>query len=211
MNPKIAKQLHYLEEAAKTLVWWSLSQIARGDHLVNDPKKGERAWIIPCTTGEWLYRRITEADARNVLELGTSIGYSTLWIAAAIAERDGVVHTIERNPKKVTIAGEAFLQAGLEPFIRQHEGEIAEVLTAFTTTHPAIEPFDFVFMDADRGHYHEYFPVIESMLTPDALIVADNAGNMNSRMQPFLDLLTHRGWSWEILNIDNGLLVSKNN
>jgi predicted O-methyltransferase YrrM len=60
----------------------------------------------------------------------------------------------------------------------------------------------------DRGHYHEYFPFIKKHLLSGALLIADNAGNMNQRMKPFFDLLTDEKWDWEIKDLDNGILIA---
>lgn len=196
--------LKKIESDAKSLVWWKDEQRARGEDVVNDPRKGERPWIIPATTGQFLYDLIVKNNFKSVLELGTSIGYSTLWIANALSKTGGHVHTIEHSLNKIPVAKQYFRESGLENLITLHEGNILDTLKQF----PNNLKFDFVFMDADRGHYHEYFPLIKKHLSEGAMIVADNAGNMNARMQPFFDLLEQESISYQVLNLDNGLLIA---
>jgi predicted O-methyltransferase YrrM len=199
----IQELLKTIEQESQTLVWWKSEQIARGEDIENDPKKGERPWIIPETTGRFLYDMIRENNFQSVLELGTSIGYSTLWIASALEQTSGHVHTIELSLNKIPVAQNYFEMSELNHRITLHQGFILKVLEKF----PDDLVFDFVFMDADRGHYHEYFPIIKKHLMSGAVIIADNAGNMNARMQPFFDLLAQENISFEIKDLDNGLLV----
>lgn len=200
--------LAVVEEQAKSLVWWSPDQIERGEHLVNDPKKGERAWSVPRETGEFLHALILDKQPGIILELGTSIGYSTLWLAHAAASYGGHVHTIERQSHKFEIARENISSGGLGHAVSFYKGEIMEVLKSLEGTFQKGR-IGLVFMDADRGHYHEYFPLLKPYLTADAVIVADNALNMNKRMQPFFQVLDSEGWHYEIKDLDNGLLIAR--
>ncbi len=203
--------LQTIKQASQSLVWWKVEQVARGEDVINDPKKGERPWIIPETTGQFLHDMIVKHNFSSVLELGTSIGYSTIWIADALSQTahpstsSRQVHTIEHSLNKIPVAQKYFQESGLDSFITLHQGNILDILEQF----PSDQTFDFVFMDADRGHYHEYFPRIKKHLREGAIIVADNAGNMNARMQPFFDLLEQEGVSFEVLDMDNGLLVAR--
>ncbi len=201
---RLQSLLKKIESDAKSLVWWKDEQRARGEDVTNDPKKGERPWIIPETTGKFLHDLILKNNFHSVLELGTSIGYSTLWIADALSQTNGHVHTIEHSQNKIPVAKNYFEESGLSSRITLHEGNILNIIQQFSDD----QKFDFVFMDADRGHYHEYFPIIKKHLKEDALIVADNASNMSSRMQPFFDLLNQEGIPFEIKDIDNGLLIT---
>jgi predicted O-methyltransferase YrrM len=200
----IENLLKKIKQESKSLVWWKVEQKERGEDIINDPKKGERPWIIPETTGQFLHNLILKNKFSSVLELGTSIGYSTLWIADALSQTGGHVHTIEHSLNKIPVAKNYFQESGLSSFITLHEGNIMDSLESF----PSDLAFDFIFMDADRGHYHEYFPLIKKHLKQGAIIVADNAGNMNKRMQPFFDLLTQENIKFEILDLDNGILIA---
>lgn len=201
----IQELLKKIQIDAQSMVWWKTEQIARGEHVIPNTTKGERPWIIPETTGQFLYDVIIKNKFTSVLELGTSIGYSTLWIAHALEKTNGHVHTIEHSQNKIPVAKKYFQESGMDNHITLHEGNIFDILQSF----PTDTKFDFIFMDADRGHYHEYFPIIKKHLASGVIIVADNAGNMSGRMQPFFDLLTQEHISYEILPIDNGILVAR--
>ncbi len=189
---------------AADLVWWKPEQMERGEHLENNPRKGERPWIIPETTGKFLYDTIITESSRSVLELGTSIGYSSIWMAYALRKTTGHLYTIEHSHNKVPVARKHFSEAGVVDTITLYEGSIGDIIQQF----PNELQFDGLFMDADRGHYHEYFPILEKHLMSGAWVIADNAGNMQQRMKPFLELLITMGWQYEILDFDNGLLVA---
>jgi predicted O-methyltransferase YrrM len=197
-----------VQEQSKNLVWWSPSQIARGDDIANDPTKGERPWSVPEATGRFLHETVSELQPKIILELGTSIGYSTLWMAHAAAAYDGHIHTIEMKPEKYALAQKNIKDAGFESVVTFHHAMIMDVIENLQNILGETK-IDFIFMDADRGHYHEYFPLIKKHLSKKALLIADNAGNMQGRMTPFLKLLEQEGWACEIKEMDNGILVAK--
>ncbi len=197
-----------VQEQSKNLVWWSPSQIARGDDIANDPAKGERPWSVPEATGRFLHETVSELQPKIILELGTSIGYSTLWMAHAAAAYGGHIHTIEMKPEKYALARKNIKDAGFEPAVAFHHAMIMDVIENLQNILGETK-IDLVFMDADRGHYHEYFPLIKKHLSEKALLIADNAGNMQGRMTPFLKLLVQEGWTYEIKEMDNGILVAK--
>jgi predicted O-methyltransferase YrrM len=214
------EKIRAVENDSRNMVWWKPEQIDRGEHLRDDTIKGERPWIIPETTGRFLYDCIHDHGYTRILELGTSIGYSTLWLAKALQDSntsskhspgDGNekphIDTVERSDNKIPVAQKYFNEFGVGDMITLHHTRISE----FLQTIPDDTVYDCMFLDADRGHYHEYLPILQQHLSPNGVIIADNAGNMQTRMQPFLDLLTEYGFHWEILDIDNGLLVARKN
>lgn len=196
-----------IEHQGRTLVWWSPDQIARGEDVLNDPKKGERAWAVPRQTAQWLHDTISRHRPMTILELGTSIGYSTAWMAHAASAYGGHVHTIEIRNYKYDIAKQNLTDGGLVRFVTMYNAPIIDILNNLEL-HLSGQKIDLVFMDADRGHYHEYFPLIEPFLSPGALIVADNAISHAARMQPFMNLLDEHGWKRDLIGIDNGIVVA---
>jgi predicted O-methyltransferase YrrM len=131
MNNNQQILLASIAQSAKTLVWWKAEQQARGEHLENSPTKGERPWIIPETTGQFLHDLILKNKFTAVLELGTSIGYSTLWIADALLQTNGYIHTIEHSLNKIPVAKKYFEVSGLQQRITLHEGNILDIIQQF--------------------------------------------------------------------------------
>jgi len=125
-------------------------------------------WNVSRAAGKFLYILAVAAKAKNVVELGTSTGYSGAWLAAAMRETGGRVLTIDSDPEKVKLANESFAQAKVAPYISVASGKALAVLPT------APGPFDFVFIDADKEEYIAYVEALWPNLKPGALIVADN-------------------------------------
>lgn len=189
---------------AKNYVIYSPSQIARGDHLKNYTTVGERAWSIPKTTGEFLYSLIFKLGFRTALELGTSIGYSTLWIAAALDEQGEHAHmiTLEKNPEKSDIARNIL---GLYfPFVQFHSGLISNYLPMI----PEGTTFDFIFMDADRGNYQKYWNYLKHFLHKKSIVVIDNALRNQKSVTDFQNFIrTNTTLMSYLYPLDNGLFI----
>lgn len=107
-----------------------------------------------------------------MLEIGTSSGYSTIWFAAALQKvPKSKIITIENNPKKIQIARKNFKEAGVENKITIKCGDALGILSQFS--HETTK-FDFIFIDADKEHYTQYFDASLPLLKIGGLICADN-------------------------------------
>jgi len=113
---------------------------------------------------------------KKILEIGTSVGYSTLWFADAIIGKNSKIITIEQNPQKINIAQKNFRKAGVFSMIEIKEGVAKDVLIELKKSikSNAKNYFDFVFIDADKEEYSFYFDICLSMLKKDGIIAADN-------------------------------------
>lgn len=107
--------------------------------------------------------------ARRVLEIGTSNGYSTIWLAASIGPLGGRVISIDRSPEKQQMARENLSRAGLADYVDLRCGDATEVVAALPG------PFDFVLFDADRKSAPEQLKTLLPKLESKALVLADNA------------------------------------
>ncbi|KUO50609.1 MAG: hypothetical protein APF76_08155 [Desulfitibacter sp. BRH_c19] len=120
----------------------------------------------PQTTG-LLYLLAKMNHSKNVLEIGTATGYSTIWLARAVAPH-GKVTTIEINQLRHRRAREYFQRAGLDSNITPYLGDALQILPQLRGE------FDFIFMDAAKGQYIAFFEYVYRLLAPGGILVADN-------------------------------------
>jgi predicted O-methyltransferase YrrM len=135
-------------------------------------------------TGEFLSVLVRATGARRILEIGTSNGYSTLWLAEAARAVGGHVTTVEISDYKTELAAATFARSGLAPVIDLVHEDAARVLEGQP---PA--SFDFVFLDSERSQYPAWWPRLREILRPGALLVADNASTHPMELAPFVALV----------------------
>ncbi len=153
----------------------------------NDETITERAGRmlnITRDTGEFLALMIRATNARRILEIGTSNGYSTLWLAAAAAATDGEVTTIELSPYKHGLAAENFARTHLSSRIRQVRANAGDVL-AQTREHA----YDLIFLDSERPEYPGWWPQLKRVMRPGGLLIVDNAVSHAEQLAPFIALV----------------------
>ena len=127
-----------------------------------------RSRAIPPATGRLLFALVAPQNGCEVLEIGGSRGYSTLWLAAGARILGGHVTSLERDPVKCEAWRANVAAAGLEEWATLLEGEAAETLATLD------EEFDVVFLDADKDEYERLFELALPRLEPGGLVVADN-------------------------------------
>lgn len=121
-------------------------------------------------------------QARNILEIGSFTGYSALWLAQALP-KDGMLHTIEKNPAHAAIAAESIARAAYGRRIHIHTGDALDILPGLA----AKGPFDFVFIDADKRQYPDYLHWAERYLRRGGVLAVDNtllSGSVYSKTLP---------------------------
>jgi len=117
-----------------------------------------------------LLRLLTEAiNAKNVVEVGTSTGYSGLWLSLALQKTGGRLTTFEIDPGRAAQAREHFRKAGVAQLVTVVEGDAHRTVTQLQ------EPIDLVFIDADWGGYTDYLNKLLPLVRPGGLILAHNA------------------------------------
>jgi caffeoyl-CoA O-methyltransferase len=121
--------------------------------------------------GKLLYTLALLCNARNILEIGTLGGYSTIWLAKALPN-DGRLITLEYDPFYAEVAQKNITLAGLKSKVEVRVGKALELLPKIETE--ITTPFDLIFIDADKPPYAEYFQWAIKLARPGALIVADN-------------------------------------
>jgi predicted O-methyltransferase YrrM len=131
-------------------------------------KAHETYLSVPVQDGRAL-RLLTEATgARYVVEIGTSTGYSGLWLCLALQKTDGRLTTFEIDHQRAAMAREHFKEAGVEKMVTVVEGDAHEQLAKLTG------PIDIVFVDADKGGYVDYLNKLLPLVKPGGLILAHN-------------------------------------
>jgi len=110
-------------------------------------------------------------NAKKVLELGTLGGYSTIWLARALPE-NGKVTTIEMDKHHRNVAQKNIENAGLSQKVDLRVGNALDILPQIIEEND--EPFDMIFIDADKPPYTEYFDYALRLSRPGTLIICDN-------------------------------------
>jgi predicted O-methyltransferase YrrM len=146
-------------------------------------QRPRRMLNITRDTGEFLAVLVRATLARRVLEIGTSNGYSTLWLAGAARAIGGSVTTVELSDYKVGLARATFARSGLAGFISLVQEDAGRVLR-----HSADGAFDLVFLDSERPEYPGWWPDLARVLRPGGLLVVDNATSHQAEMAPFVAL-----------------------
>jgi len=136
---------------------------------------------VPASDGRLLHDLIVEKGFTRALEIGTSTGHSGIWIAWALSKTGGKLITIEIDEARHAQAVKNFEAAGLSRYVDARLGDAHEIV-------PALEgPFDFVFNDADKGWYKNYFVSLSPRMTVGGCFTAHNALMRSSDVREFID------------------------
>jgi predicted O-methyltransferase YrrM len=128
----------------------------------------QRSRQIEPTTGRFLFALAASQAGIEVLEIGGSRGYSSIWLAAGARVLGGRVVSLENDPQKCAAWRANIAAAGLEEWAELVEGD------AFETLRTTADVFDLVFLDAEKGDYEALFGLVRPVLDAGGLVVADN-------------------------------------
>ena len=148
-------------------------------------ERPRRMLNITRDTGEFLSVLVRATAARRVLEIGTSNGYSTLWLAEAALASGGSVVTVEQAAYKLGLAATTFARSGLAHGISQVQSEAGQYLKA-----AGAGAFDLIFLDSERSQYAGWWTDLKRVLRPGGLLVVDNATSHPAEMAPLVALVT---------------------
>jgi predicted O-methyltransferase YrrM len=165
--------------------------------------RAERLRAIRPEVGEFLLTLALATSARSILEIGTSVGYSTLWLAVAARANSGRVTTFEVDPAKVALAQETFADAGVFDLVDvRHEDALAALTEGGADA-------DLVFLDAEKEDYTRFLPAIVATLRPGGLFVADNLLSHAESLKGFRRAaLEHPALTGLVVPIGRGELVA---
>ncbi|WP_080056935.1 O-methyltransferase [Spirosoma aerolatum] len=166
-------------------------------------QRSERMLNITPDTGPFLSILIKSAKAKDILEIGTSNGYSTIWLADAARCTGGHVTTIEMNPWKVNQARLNFQTASVDEFITQ----IVIPAETYLPTCPS-DSVDFIFLDSERSQYAGWLNQLLRLLRPGGLLVVDNAVSHEAELAEFTSVVRQTpGLDTSLVPIGNGELL----
>jgi predicted O-methyltransferase YrrM len=168
--------------------------------------KGYQFWSVPRKDGEFLHLMVKATRARNVLELGTSHGFSAIWMGLGLEETNGHLTTIEIDPERHDLARRHISEAGLSQRVTLIRGDAHKEVARLEG------PFDFVFMDADKEGQVDYFnKLYPKKLVPGGILAVHNAIRQASSMQDYLKMIRkHPDFDTVILSatMDDGFCIS---
>ncbi len=167
IHPAILDRMKFLEE------------LDTKDRLDGTPRL-RRLRQIPPETGKFLALLVAGAPEGSIFEIGTSAGYSTLWLALAAQALGRKITTFEVLPEKVKLAQETFQAAGVETTVELIAGDAQEYLANY-------DNFAFVFLDAEKEAYGDCYELVVPRLVRGGLLVADNAINHREALAPMLE------------------------
>jgi len=146
---------------------------------VDGTPQSQRLRAITPETGQFLLTLAISVGARTIVEVGTSGGYSGLWLALAARECGGRLITFDVDPAKVARAAEAFVDAGLADVVEQRTEDGVAGLARFDGD------VDLVFLDAEKAIYEAALEPAIGALRPGGLLIADNLTSHEDELAPF--------------------------
>ncbi|CAM4445314.1 O-methyltransferase [Paenibacillus macerans] len=158
---------------------------------------------IPPETGKLISLLLASAPEGNVLEIGTSGGYSTLWLAMACQLKNRQLHTFEIEEVKIQIARETFAFAGLEELVQLETGDALTNITKF-------DEIGFCFCDLDKEFYDDIYNFVLPRLVSGGLFIADDVISHSNILQTFVDkVLCDPCVDALVIPINKGVLLAR--
>lgn len=157
-------------------------------------------WNINEQTAQLLYILIKTKQPKNILEIGTSNGYSTFWMSLASEHLGAIIDTIEVDEARFKLAQKNLTD---RYNIILHSGKAEQIIPKLN------KKYDFVFIDANKVDYINYIKLILKKLNDKAFIVADNIISHKESVQEYLDYIkSNSAFESMSLDIDSGLEIS---
>lgn len=168
---------------------WFIQTLSPDDAALNAARDASRAAGLPDhelapNQAKLLYLMCQLVGAQRVLEVGTLAGYSTIWFARAVGPT-GHVTTLEIDPTCAEVSRQNFVDAQVDDRITLIEGPARDSLNRLVS--PQTEPFDVVFLDADKQNSPHYLTAALALTRPGSLIIADNVVRNGAVIDPDSD------------------------
>lgn len=174
------------------------------DELYEFGKRHGGMWNIGPQGGALLAWLVGLCGAQRALEIGTSNGYSAIWLARALAVRGGSLVTLEVDPVKAEMARANLKRSELHDSVTIVEGP------ALASVQVLGGPFDLVFIDADKSKYVDYLRAARRLVRPGSIIAADNITSHPDDTEPYRALVdADDGLDSVLLPVGGGLYLSR--
>lgn len=166
-------------------------------------KTAKNYWNISREVAKLLYILVITQKSKHILELGTSNGYSGIWLGLAAKQTGAKILTIEYFQERIDLANENFKYCNLNNIIEVKQGKILDILKNLNNK------YDFVFIDANKSEYIDYFKNIEPLLVNNSIVIADNIISHPEEVKSYVNYVTnHPEFETVLLPIDNGIMIS---
>ena len=138
------------------------------DERARGVPRDQRARQVARTTGQFLFAFVAPQTDCEVLEIGGSRGYSSIWLGAGVRHLGGRVLSLENDPAKVEAWRRNVAEAGLEDWCELIDGDALEIVPGIA------DVFDVLYLDAEKEQYEQLFTQARTKLEPGAVVIADN-------------------------------------
>lgn len=171
-------------------------------------------WNLDRDCANFLNTLIKIHNAKNVLEIGTSNGYSGMWILGALRETKGKLTTIEFWEKRQSVARNNFKNHFPDVLVEAKIGSAIVVLEDILEEieKNKREKYDFIFIDANKKEYIEYFKLADKILKNGGVILADNILSHYEKVQDYVEtLFNNSSYHSQIIELGTGMMLSYKN
>ncbi|MFC3532415.1 O-methyltransferase [Vogesella facilis] len=172
-------------------------------HDARHAARADKRLNITPQTGMFLYQLVRARKAMSLLEIGTSNGYSAVWLGLAAQANKGRLRSVDHSAHKIALASAMLESFGLQHTVALQTGDAFGLLAGCDD-----ESVDMLFLDADRSRYAGYWPEIARILTPRGMVVMDNAISHVDECADFrAAVLATHGYLAETYEIGKGQFV----
>jgi len=168
-------------------------------------------WNLPPESANFINMIIKSHNIKSVLEIGTSNGYSAIWICDALKQTGGHLVSLEFWQKRIDLAEANLRECDLLDLTTIKCGSafgLIQELTPEDFKSKNLE-IDLIFIDANKSEYIKYFELVHPLLKKGGILLADNVTSHPEKVQPFMDAIrNHKDYQTELLTFDGGLLMA---
>lgn len=168
-------------------------------------------WNLPFDSANFINLFVKSNNIKTVLEIGTSNGYSAIWICNALQKTGGHMVSLEFWQKRIDLAEANLEHCGLRDLATIKCGSAFTLIQELTPEDFRSDKLelDMIFIDANKSEYIKYFELVHPLLKKGGIIFADNVSSHQESVRPFLDeIYGRKDYQTQLLPFDGGLLMS---